>query len=141
MIWQDLLPYGLLAGVFALIELGLKGIGALIKRKWSKADKTDEKWNDLLKTVSETKELVLSHIKEDEEYKAKAMRARILQFNEEIREGRKHTEEHFIDILETIDAYEDYCKEHPEFVNNRAGVAVDNIKETFRKANKDNDFI
>ncbi len=141
MSWQDLLPYGLLAGVFALIELALKGLGALIKRKWSKADQTDEKWNNLLKTVGETKELILAHIEEDEEYKAKSTRARILQFNEEIREGRRHTEEHFIDVLESIDSYEDYCKRNPNFKNNRAGMAVDNIKETYKKANKDNDFI
>lgn len=141
MSWEDLLPYGLLAGIFALIELALKGLGALIKRKWSKADETDEKWSDLLKTVGETKELILAHIKEDEEYKARSTRARILQFNEEIREGKRHTEEHFNDVLESIDSYEDYCQNHPDFKNNRAVMAVENIKETYKKANKDNDFI
>ena len=56
-------------------------------------------------------------------------RYRILRFNDEIIQEVRHTKEHFDQILEDIDNYEKFCKENPDFPNNKAVLAIKNIKD------------
>lgn len=72
-----------------------------------------------------------SHVNEYEAAKACSQRYRILRFYDEICEGRKHSESHFEDILDDIDAYEAYCEAHKEFRNNRGHVAMQYIRDTY----------
>ena len=67
-------------------------------------------------------------------------RARILRFNGEIKRKVHHDEEEFNDVLEAIDGYEDFCRNNPDYPNNKAVLAIENIKVTYREALKDNDF-
>lgn len=39
-----------------------------------------------------------------------------------------------------VDIYEKYCKTHPNFENNMATDAIDNIKTSWKKHNEYNDF-
>lgn len=71
------------------------------------------------------------HIKIEEEELTRNVRQRILRFNDEILMGKKHTKEHFDEILADIDAYETYCIEHPDYKNNKAGLAIETIKEVY----------
>lgn len=68
-------------------------------------------------------------------------RYRILRFNDEVRQGTKHTKEHFDQILEDIDNYEIYCRENPDFPNNKAVFAVKNIKDVYDKCVEENSFL
>ena len=87
--------------------------------------KTEESIGKLQKTLDD-------HIREDEEADVRNRRYRILRFHDEICEGRHHSESHFEDILEDIDAYEKYCSTHPTFRNSRGHSAMEHIKETYR---------
>ena len=49
-------------------------------------------------------------------------------------------EEHFIEILAVIDAYEDYCRSHPDYKNNRCICAVANIKRVYNERLQKHDF-
>lgn len=118
-----------IAAIVGLVEV-------LIKHHWDKKDKR----SGVSAQLATIEQKLSEHIEADERYKAETKRARILQFNKEIREGERHTEEEWIEILKVIDEYEDYCKTHKEFPNNRAGAAISNAKSTYEKANKDNDF-
>lgn len=40
-----------------------------------------------------------------------------------------------------IDAYEKYCADHPEYPNNRAVLAIENIRETYKERLKRHDFL
>ena len=60
-------------------------------------------------------------------------RYRILRFDDEIRHGEKHSKEHFDQIIEDIDKYEDYCRDHPEFPNSKVVFAIRNIKNVYQK--------
>ena len=51
-----------------------------------------------------------------------------------------HTREHFIEILAIIDAYEDYCRSHPDYKNNRCICAVANIKRVYNERLQKHDF-
>lgn len=81
------------------------------------------------------------HIKDDDERDADLHRTRILQFNTELLRDIKHTKEDFSEILYNIDCYERYCKEHPEYQNNRAVHAVANIGKVYDDRLEKHDFL
>lgn len=82
-----------------------------------------------------------AHIKEDEDERARNRRYRILRFNDEMVEQRWHSESHFEDILEDIDAYEKYCAGHPNFRNSRGHVAMEAIKDTYGRMKSNGEFL
>lgn len=88
-----------------------------------------KKTQDSIKEVQDT---LKTHIKEDEDEKARSMRYRILRFYDEMCEGKRHSESHFEDILEDCDNYEKYCDSHPNFKNSRGHVAIAYIKESYQ---------
>lgn len=73
---------------------------------------------------------VKSSIAENE---AKNARVRILHFGDEIYRGRNYSKEHFINILDDISEYEAYCREHPDFKNERTKETERLILDKYRK--------
>lgn len=71
---------------------------------------------------------------------AETFRTRILRFNGEIKRGIHHDEEEFNDCIVAIDGYERFCEKHPEYPNNKAVMAIKNVKEVYQKAYQKNDF-
>lgn len=78
---------------------------------------------------------------DDEQSKIEDVRYRILRFADEIRHGRRHSEEHFIQIREDIDKYERYCKSHPMFQNGRAVDAIKLVRKIYDECALKNDFL
>ena len=81
------------------------------------------------------------HITMDDRRCADGHRTRILHFNNELLRDIDHTKEEFTEVLAEIDAYEEYCREHPEYPNNRAVLAIENIKRVYRECLETNDFL
>lgn len=79
--------------------------------------------------------------KSNDEGSALTWRYRILRFDDEIRHDDKHTKEHFDQILEDITKYEKYCKKNPDFENNKASLAIDNIKKVYKKCTDEGTFL
>lgn len=73
--------------------------------------------------------------------KATTARVRILRASDEILHRMKHSKEWFDQLNDDITFYETYCRDHPEFVNNKAKHAIDNINDVYAKALADNDFL
>lgn len=128
--WQI---FGLIIGSNGLFSVIL----ALLNRRWSKKDGM----NDLGKKIDALSAKLDKHIKEDRENDIRMARRDILRFNDEIRRGEPHTAESFDDILEAIDQYEHYCKAHPDFENNKAVLAIRNIKRVYEDRLEKNDFL
>ena len=82
-----------------------------------------------------------AHITMDDRRTADGHRARILHFNNELLRDIGHTQEEFFEVLAEIDAYEKYCREHPEYPNNRAVLAIENIQEVYKERLKKRDFL
>lgn len=80
------------------------------------------------------------HIVYDERSTVKQIRQYIIRFNNEILDNMKHTEESYNCILEDIDIYEKYCTNHPDFPNNKAVMAIANIKENYQNCLKTKEF-
>ena len=49
--------------------------------------------------------------------------------------------EYFTDVLVEIDDYERYCETHPEYRNNRAVLAIANIKRVYKSHEANSDFL
>lgn len=97
---------------------------------------------DMMEQISSLEKKLDKHIDSDDKRYAKMCRIRILQFDEEIRLGKNHTEEHFIQIMDDIDWYENYCKESKDcFKNSVANFAIQNIQRVFTEARNDNSFL
>lgn len=82
-----------------------------------------------------------AHITMDDRRTADSHRARILHFNNELMRDIPHTKEGFIEVLAEIDAYEAYCRDHPDYPNNRAVLAIENIRENYKGHLKNRDFL
>ena len=81
------------------------------------------------------------HIATDDRRDADSHRVKILQFNNELLRSIDHTKEEFIEVLAEIDAYERFCEDHPDYPNNRAVLAIENIRENYRERLKKHDFL
>ena len=81
------------------------------------------------------------HIRVDDERDADMHRYRILRFNTEVLRKIRHTEEEFNEILHSITLYERYCDNHPEYENNRAVLAIKNIKRVYEECMAEHDFL
>lgn len=95
---------------------------------------TDEKIDNLAKGLDE-------HIKQQEQEKADYARTRFLIFNEELYANKYHTKEHFEEVLRNIDDYEDYCADHPLYENNKAELAIENIRRVYQQCVRDHTFL
>ena len=96
---------------------------------------------DLLKKLSKTESMLQEHMEMDDKRNADMHRWRILDFNNELLQDVHHTREDFIDILAEIDEYEDFCKNHPDYKNNRATHAIGNIGRVYDDRLKKHDFL
>lgn len=96
--------------------------------------------NELKQEQEDTRSKLEDHIKTDGENRADERRANILRFNNELVRGLPHTREEFLEILADIDVYERYCKDHPDYKNNRAVHAIANIGRVYDERLKKHDF-
>lgn len=73
---------------------------------------------------------------------AKNARNRILRFGDEIKSRQiRHSEEYYNQILADIDAYGKYCKEHPNFKNDKTVITTQIIEESYKEHMLKNDFL
>ncbi len=105
-------------------------IVALLNRRWQQADKLDG-----------IRDSLEAHIARDDERYAKQCRTRILRFNDELIRGYRHTKEHFDDVLEDITEYKQYCRDHTDFKNEKAVMAIANVQRVFQLCEADNSFL
>ena len=100
---------------------------------------------DLGKKVDETnKTLNKMQLKSRRNY-AKTCRYRIIRFNDELLQKEEHkiyhTKEHFDQILDDIDEYEDYCKQDPDYQNSKAVMAINHIRQVYQKCANEGTFL
>ena len=103
-------------------------------------------WSWLARTVGKAVNADITakleaHITMDDRRAADGHRARILHFNNELLRDIPHTKEEFIEVLAEIDAYDGYCREHPDYPNNRAVLAIENIRESYKECLRRHDFL
>lgn len=80
------------------------------------------------------------HEAKDAEDKILNKRKDILEFADEIYDEKYHSKEHFEEMLELIDDYENYCGSHPNFENNKALIAIQRIKDVYQDCLENHKF-
>ena len=101
-------------------------------------EKNNKETNTKVDALSEQFE---THLKEEEEDKAKQARMRILRFYDELCDGINHSESYFEDVLDDCKFYELYCANHKEFQNHRGQAAIEYIDATYRRIKQNGGFL
>lgn len=96
---------------------------------------------DIKAELEETKKKLDAHIEEGEERKANNYRSSVLHFNNELVRGLGHTEEDYDEILRVIWKYNEYCKTHPKYKNNKMPHAIKNVERMYDKMLQTNGFL
>ena len=68
------------------------------------------------------------------------LRRYIFEFSIECRRGIIHTKEEWDQCLQDITEYRRYCSRHPEFVNGRCDIAIEQLEEIYRARLDKKDF-
>ena len=95
----------------------------------------------LKKQVEEVQAAQESGSEEWKRYEITVLRQAILRFNDELLNGVKHSKELYDMTLDDITIYENYCDSHPHFVNNKAHMAIENIKRCYEKRLREQSFL
>ena len=137
---QELLTGG---GGLLLVAMTLVQIAPVKINPWSALAKAIGKAVnvDISRRLDEIEGKLDGHIEMDDRRNADSRRAQILHFNNELLRPIDHTKEEFVEVLAKIDDYERYCEEHPEYPNNRAVLAIENIREVYKERLKKRDFL
>lgn len=132
----------ILAGMIKIpkIELNLwNWIGRTVGRSINK--EMMDQVNDLQSEIKGMKTEIDTLKKEEEIERVRMARQRILRFNDEILFEKRHSKEHFDEILDDIDTYEEYCRTHEEYENNKAVLAIATIREVYKDCLKTHNFL
>lgn len=92
-------------------------------------------------SIDEVKRIQTDDESKADEYRAITSRVRILKFNEELLRDVKHSKEMFDQVLEDVTKYTHYCAEHPNFENDKAVLAINNVRKCYEKCLEQHDFI
>lgn len=108
---------------------------------YEKIGEVENRISDVEKSISEVQKTQESDRKASEKNVAITSRVRILRFNEELLRNQKHSKESFDQALSDITDYERYCDDNPDFENERAVMAIQNIERCYQKCLEDRDFL
>lgn len=129
------------AGIAALISAVCTIAGKLLDRRWSMQDKKEGANAEVLAAIAAVDDKLTKHIDDDDERDANQTRTRILRFNDELLEGRRHSKESFDVTLGDVDHYNEYCDGHPGYKNSVTVSATENIQRVYSDCMRDHDFL
>ena len=124
---------GMLITGFVSIAVALISSGGF----WSQMEKKNGIKDSIEKVAKQTESLS----KKMDENEARRARRQILRFSDELTQQIKHSKDYFDDVLADIDVYDKYCKNNPDFPNNRTLIAEKNIKQNYEIRLQKNDFL
>lgn len=96
---------------------------------------------DLFDKIDAIDKKVVSLEEKSDERNADSCRSQILRFGDEILHGVPHSKEHYDDILRLITEYENYCADHPKYMNNVAVATIKHIKHMYQKHLEEDSFL
>ena len=115
--------------------------GDMCNQMGQRIDKIDESIINV-ESKMQNLEMKLDNMDDKEdEYKAVRARDKILDFNDELLNDVKHSKESFDRMLEKADLYERYCRQNPDFQNNKSVMAIENLKQKYKERLEKHDFL
>lgn len=108
----------------------------LLQRKDNKED-CSKKIIEMIKKLDEKIDTLGGDLSE---HSAIACRVRILKFMDEILEGWEHSHDSYVQVMQDITNYLNYCREHPEFKNHQTEASIEYIKNDYQEHLEKNNF-
>lgn len=102
-------------------------IGEQINPVIEKIESVDKKIDNVENRLNEHVESSLSN-------QADHNRTKILRFADDLENGKKPNKEYFNDIMDIIDSYELYCEENDKYINSKANLSIEYIKDQYIKS-------
>ena len=125
--------------VLASILLGgsfLAFLQFLITRR----DNKNDRFQTIVKAIGDLKERIEIIDQKGDRREAVSCRVRILRFEDELQEGRRHSKDGFDQVLSDITTYNTYCENHPDFKNEQTVATVAHIKSVYAERLEKRDF-
>lgn len=116
------------AGIAAVTSL----VTLLLNRRFQRIDRAAEKDDECKATLDRIEQKLDAHIDADQEASIKQGRTQFLIFADELSRGIPHSREHFEAVIDLVDDYDRYCKDHPKFPNSKARAAEALIRDTYQ---------
>lgn len=102
---------------------------------------TLEKLDALDKRIGKLEQADIKQENLRQESEAKEARRRIIMFADELRRNINHSPEAFDNILDDVSYYKNYCREHPEFKNEKAVRSISIIDGNYDKCMHEDNFL
>lgn len=103
-------------------------------------DKKHDKFDEITKAIEGLKEKINSLDAKGDRREAISCRVRILRFEDELQEGRRHSKDSFDQVLSDITTYNTYCDKHPDFKNEQTVATVAHIRNVYNERLEKRDF-
>lgn len=99
------------------------------------------KIEDIHKEVNDVKQDVKTLKDDADEREASNCRTHILRFGDDLLHNIQHSKEHYNHVLMAISKYEQYCEDHPHYMNHIASTTIEYIKHMYQKNLEDDNFL
>jgi len=103
-------------------------------------DSKHDKFKEIMKAISDLEKKVDLLDAKGEKREAVNKRVRILRFEDELQEDRRHSKDSFDQVMSDITDYNQYCEKHPEFRNNQTVATVAHITKVYTERLEHHDW-
>lgn len=117
------------------------GLLGLIQFLISRHDNKHDRFKAIQESIDKLSERIDIIDAKGDERNAVEFRVRILRFEDELLEGRKHSKDSWDQVMGDITGYEQYCATHPDFKNNQTQATIAHIERSYQERLDKHDFI
>lgn len=103
-------------------------------------DNKHDKFKEIMQAIAELEKKVDSLDEKGEKREAVNKRVRILRFEDELQEDRRHSKDSFDQVMSDITDYDYYCQKHPDFRNNQTSATVAHITKVYTERLEKHDW-
>ena len=107
----------------------------------SRKDAKNDRYGIIVKELAELHSEIQAIDEKGDLRDAIESRVRILRFNDELLEGRKHSKDSYDQCMSDITIYETYCSTHPKFKNNQTALTIEHINKCYADRLEAHDFL
>lgn len=117
------------------------GILTFIQFLITRHDNKNDRFAGITRELEAIRDEIKKIDKKGDERDAENRRVRILRFEDELLEERRHSKDSFDQVLSDISAYNKYCEAHPEFKNEQTAATVEHIRTVYHERLDKRDFL
>lgn len=94
-------------------------------------DKKHDRFKDIQIAIDGLKKDIERLDAKGDRREAENRRVRILRFEDELQEDKRHSKDSFDQVMADITEYDSYCEKHPEFRNNQTTATAQHIHKVY----------